>query len=48
MEAAITSITSGIDFTAAITGIGAMAAAVATVYVAFKGIKMVISALRSA
>lgn len=47
MEAAITSITTAVDFAAVVTGIGTIGAAVATVYVAYRGIKMLLSAVRS-
>lgn len=47
MEAMITSITSAVDFASVVTGIGTVAAAVAGVYIAMRGAKMLLSAIRS-
>jgi len=46
--ATVTSITGAVDFATIITGIGSVAAAVVVVLVAFRGAKMLLSAVRSA
>ncbi len=47
MDAAtVTTITSAVDFGTIVTGIGAIAAAVALVYIAAKGARMLLSAIR--
>lgn len=45
-EAAVTAITSGVDFATIITGVGAIGAAVMGVLVAIKGTKMLFSLVR--
>lgn len=45
--AAVTAITSQVDFATIITGIGTIAGGVAVVYIALKGAKMLISTIRS-
>lgn len=47
MESAITAITGAVDFAPVITGIGTIGAAVAGVYIAYRGVKMLLSAVRS-
>lgn len=44
--AAVATITSAVSFTTIITGIGAVAAACALVYVAVKGARMLLSMIR--
>lgn len=46
MDAAISSITGAVDFSAVITGIGTIGAAIAAVYIAYRGVKMLLSAVR--
>jgi len=46
MAAFITTITSAVDYSAVVTGIGVVMAAVALVYVAMKGGKLILAALR--
>lgn len=48
MEAAITAVTTGVDYSPVIAGMGTVGAAVAPVYIAFKGIKMILAAVRGA
>jgi hypothetical protein len=49
MDAAtVTAITSAVDFTTIVTGIGTVAAAVVVVYMAVKGAKMLLSMIRGA
>jgi hypothetical protein len=45
--AAVTAITSSVDFATVVTGIGAIAAAVAIVLVAVKGARMLLGMIRS-
>jgi len=47
-QATVTSITSAVDFTTIIAGIGAVGAAVVVILVAFRGMKMLLGAVRSA
>ena len=44
--AAVTAITSAVDFATIITGIGAVGAALGLVYVSKKGLKILLSAVR--
>jgi|TARA_A100001015_G_C15041966_1_gene740359 hypothetical protein len=44
--ASVTAVTNSVDFATIITGIGAIGAAVAVVYVAMKGVRLLLSALR--
>lgn len=44
--AAITAITSSVDFGPVVTGIGTIAAAVALVYISVKGAKMLLGMIR--
>lgn len=44
--AAVTAITGAVDFATVVTGIGAIAAAVALVYVAIKGGKLLLGMVR--
>lgn len=46
MEAMVTAITTAVDFSDIVTGIGTIAAAVAVVYIAMKGARMLLSAIR--
>jgi hypothetical protein len=49
MDAAtVATITSAVDFATIITGIAGVATAVATFYIAYRGAKMLLSAVRSA
>lgn len=45
--AAVTTITSAVDFATIVTGLGAIGAAVAVVYIAARGVKMLLAAIRS-
>lgn len=45
-EATVTTITTAVDFSTIITGIGSIAAAVAGVLIAVKGAKLLLSAIR--
>ena len=47
MEAAITAITGAVDFSAVVTGLGTVGAAVALVLIAHRGIKMLLASVRS-
>jgi len=47
MEAMVTAITGAVDFSSIVTGIGTIAAAVGVVYIAMRGAKMLLSAVRS-
>jgi len=47
MEAMVTAITGAVDYSSVVTGIGTIAAAVAVVYIAFRGARMLLSAIRS-
>lgn len=47
MDAAVSAITGAVDFGSIITGIGTIGAAVAGVYIAYRGVKMLLSAIRS-
>lgn len=44
----VSAITGSVDYATIITGIGAVAAAAAVVYVAFKGAKMLLGVIRGA
>lgn len=44
--AAVTAITSAVNFSTIVTGIGAVAAAVAVVYIAVKGARMLLGMIR--
>lgn len=44
--AAVTAITGAVDFGTVVTGIGAIAAAVALVYISIKGAKMLLGMIR--
>ncbi len=46
--AAVTAITGAVDFAAVVTGIGVVGGALAVAYVAFRGVKILLGALRGA
>lgn len=46
-QAAVTAVTASVDFAAVVTGIGVIAGAVAIVYVAVKGARMLLGMIRS-
>lgn len=46
--AAVSAITDAVDFGTIVTGIGAIGASLGVVYVAWKGVKLLLGALRSA
>lgn len=46
MEAMVTAITGAVDYAPIVVGIGTIAGAVALVYVAWKGAKMLLAAVR--
>jgi len=45
--AAVTAITGAVDFGTVVTGLGAIGAAVAVVYIAMRGVKMLLAGIRS-
>ncbi|MCA6059746.1 hypothetical protein HUF18_08175 [Thalassolituus sp. ST750PaO-4] len=48
MDAAtVATITGGVDYATIVSGIGTVGAAVATVYIALRGVKMLLAAIRS-
>lgn len=46
MEAAVTAITTAVDFSTVVTGLGVVFGALALVFVCFKGGKMLLAAVR--
>tara|TARA_Y100000590_G_scaffold195739_1_gene222219 strand:- start:1906 stop:2049 length:144 start_codon:yes stop_codon:yes gene_type:complete len=46
METAITAITTAADFSPLVTGLGALGAALAVPYITYRGVSMLLSAIR--